>query len=528
MQDLLRVRGRFIYWVFSGLVLGTAYVCSNPLISALIAWCFALLFVVGFRYFVQNRWYDMLGMGVGIYATAFHWLPGVLQTFSKMPIVFAYLAAGVLFLLLSFQFVVCAWLIQGLRRQRSFSWVPPLSTAWFSMELLFPKLIPWNLGDTQIALNMLAQSADLIGVSLISWLMIWVIESSVDLISAIGKKNVAASLRRIACLAVCGTVLFFYASHRIEVINKDIADARKIRIGVVQGNLDPIHDFLAHKRNVNIEKYQELSSKLLSEREVDLLIWPESSVGYDYYQGESTITRGGSRDPYPYLRTPLLFGGQTQVKTIQGQRLLYYNSAYLINRAKEVRGLYRKQVLFPFSEYVPFSGLFPFLEGINRKTYKLLAAEDEESLTLESEDTQLRRSVNIAVAICFEDMWSRVFLSQLRGKGAELLIVLSNDNWFLDSVAAYQHFMVARWRAIETRRYFVRAGNTGITTVVNPLGAEMERLPQNEEGALYRNDVGLLRSASPMVYWGLWPAKGIALFGLVIGLLPFLLRRLNY
>jgi len=100
-------------------------------------------------------------------------------------------------------------------------------------------------------------------------------------------------------------------------------------------------------------------------------------------------------------------------------------------------------------------------------------------------------------------------------KGANLLVNLTNDAWFGDTVAPWQHARLAQWRAIETRRYLIRVTNTGLTSVINPKGEMLETLPLFSSGVLTVN-VALLEGETLYVRFGDWFAWLATLAALAI------------
>jgi apolipoprotein N-acyltransferase len=124
---------------------------------------------------------------------------------------------------------------------------------------------------------------------------------------------------------------------------------------------------------------------------------------------------------------------------------------------------------------------------------------------------------HIAVTICYEDVFGAEQLHSF--PEATLLVNVSNDAWFGDSIAAPQHLQIARLRAAEVRRYQLRATNTGLTAVIDPFGNVTASLPQFEAGVL-RSTVRGVTGSTPYIFWGNWPvlllAFGIGAAGVVI------------
>ena len=105
----------------------------------------------------------------------------------------------------------------------------------------------------------------------------------------------------------------------------------------------------------------------------------------------------------------------------------------------------------------------------------------------------------IAVTICYEDVFGAEQLHSF--PEATLLVNVSNDGWFGDSIAPHQHLQIARMRSAEVRRWQLRATNTGVTAVIDPFGAVSARLPQFESGLL-RATVAGVNGTTPYIVWG--------------------------
>ena len=128
---------------------------------------------------------------------------------------------------------------------------------------------------------------------------------------------------------------------------------------------------------------------------------------------------------------------------------------------------YAKLNLVPFSEHIPFDNIFPLLNYVD------LGEGD-----FSSGKTILvwGRDFKYSPTICYEVVYPG-FIRKIKKLGAVLLVNITNDGWFGDSIEPYQHMQLARMRAIETGRYLLRATNTGLTGIVSPDGAIKARAP---------------------------------------------------
>ena len=133
---------------------------------------------------------------------------------------------------------------------------------------------------------------------------------------------------------------------------------------------------------------------------------------------------------------------------------------------------------------------------------------------------ELSPEIRLAPLICYEDLMPWLAREFVRGKKANLLVNLTNDAWFGDTVAPWQHARLAVWRAIETRKAFVRATNTGLTAIISPKGEIVDFLPTFSRGVLTAK-VPLMDRETLYVRFGDWFAWLCSL--LALGLL---LRRM--
>lgn len=100
-------------------------------------------------------------------------------------------------------------------------------------------------------------------------------------------------------------------------------------------------------------------------------------------------------------------------------------------------------------------------------------------------------------------------------KGANLLVNLTNDAWFGDTVAPWQHARLAQWRAVETRRYLLRVTNTGLTSLINPKGEVLETLPLFSSGVL-KAQVEVMKGETLYVRFGDWFAWLLSAASLIV------------
>lgn len=158
------------------------------------------------------------------------------------------------------------------------------------------------------------------------------------------------------------------------------------------------------------------------------------------------------------------------------------------------RGIYKKVRLVPFGEFVPLRRWLPFLQNYPVRPDDVLPAKKHVLLN--------SRLGKLGVSICFESIFPQIARTETLG-GAQILCVVTNDSWFKRTQACRQHLMMAQLRAIENRRFLIRAAETGISAVIDPYGRIRHRID------LFRRDIlwGEVQPRSELtIYtrWGDW------------------------
>lgn len=250
----------------------------------------------------------------------------------------------------------------------------------------------------------------------------------------------------------------------------------------------------------------------------DMLLWPETAMPFAYPSGPlSEKLRSFVRD----MGVPLLFGAPG-VERRPGGTVLYNRAVLLTPKGDEVH--YDKEHLVPFGEYLPpvldwklFESLLQGLGGFEPGTQEHLF-----SLT-----PQGRKTMDMGMLICYEAIFPELARERV-AHGAELLLNISNDAWYDYTSAPMQHLQLSLMRAVEQGRYVVRATNSGITAVLDPLGGVHAMGSEADGYALFAagsltGTALALRGHTLYFYLHPWlPAAGFALFLFLV--LPALRR----
>ncbi len=272
----------------------------------------------------------------------------------------------------------------------------------------------------------------------------------------------------------------------IWAVNMPLAEAPRIRVALIQGNIDQSIKWNKAYQEHTVYEYLRLTRKELSPKP-DLIIWPETATPF-YLQEDNALARQ-IREFVRDNRLLLLTGTPRYAVDLATGEVTYANSAFLLGPTGETIAFYDKEHLVPFGEYVPFGDLFPFIS-------RLAVGLGDGEFTPGNNPAPLRwNHLALGMLICYEIIFPN--LSQERVQfGANLLVTISNDAWFGLSSAPRQHLHQAVLRAVEQGRFVVRATNTGITAVIDPRGRRLEAGALFQSLTMSYSDVRLLEETT--------------------------------
>jgi len=272
------------------------------------------------------------------------------------------------------------------------------------------------------------------------------------------------------CLGVVGYGLFSLRAWD-RFYRNDFPKAG-LRVSVIQGNIPQDQKWNTKIKNIIFEKYRRLTFMSGIERS-DLIIWPETS--FPGFLEDEPVLSAELRRVVRQARTEVLVGAPTLGNLEEGLR--FYNSAVHYGPDGEEKKRYDKIHLVPFGEFVPFEGLF----GIIRNFVSIGHFSPGKTFTLFTTQTRYQKNniqARFAVLICYEDIFPGL-VRRFCSDGADFLVNMTNDAWFGDTTAPYQHAQASVFRAVENRVPVVRATNTGFSCFVSPEGRILARVEDN-------------------------------------------------
>ena len=359
-----------------------------------------------------------------------------------------------------------------------------LATAWTTQEWLRGWVFSgWGWNGLGVALHdnwPLIQIVEFTGVAGLSFMVAF---ANVILVTTVRRLILEARTHAprphfdltLTMAAIVGVLTFGLRAGQVSTPTKPL------RVAAVQSNVPQNQKFDPQFTRKIFDQFRRLSEiALRSNSPPDLLIWPESSMPgpvlaeQENYRFVMNLAASAESD--------LLLG------TIDEENGDVYNAALLVSDGGERVQVYRKLHLVPFGEYVPGRHRVPLLARIvgDQVPGDFKAGKEYTVFALTTGDVQ------VAPLICFEDtigeLTRQFVLPSETNPGANLLVDITNDGWFLHSAGSHQHLANAIFRCVETRRPMVRAANTGVTCFINQFGRVTQML-RDETGSTFTEGV---------------------------------------
>ena len=219
----------------------------------------------------------------------------------------------------------------------------------------------------------------------------------------------------------------------------------------------------------------------------ELVVWPESPAPY-VQSDPRLLTALGSIARQE--QAPMIVGGIGVNYDEQQQAWSDYNSAMVISARGELVGRYDKIHLVPFGEYIPFQNLLSFAHKLTGRVGVFSRGVARRTFLLSAPGVEPHR---YGIFICYESVFADE-IRQFARNGAEVLVNISDDGWYGDTSAPWQHLNMVRMRAVENRRWILRDTNNGVTASIDPYGRVRQSIPRHRVDALpaqfaFRDDV---------------------------------------
>lgn len=343
-------------------------------------------------------------------------------------------------------------------------WAVCAAAIWVALEMLVARFLsgfPWDLlGVSQYKLSPLIQIASFTGVYGVSFLVVWASVSLLGTVAVIVRRPAMRSAWFAEIILPMAVVLAVYGFgyHRL------VQPARKtpeLSVALIQPSIPQSLIWDPNESSNRFVQLLELSRRALTNKP-DLLIWPESAIPKMVRWDEGTY-----RAVTELARTNKVWmivgSDDAERRGNSGRDADYFNSSFLVSPDGRLAAQYKKRNLVVFGEYVPLARWLPFLKYLTPIEGGFTPGERAVPFQLEN------LKVNISVLICFEDTFPHL-VREYVSDDTDFLVNLTNNGWFDESAAQWQHAVTALFRAVENGVPLVRCANNGLTCWVDAGG----------------------------------------------------------
>lgn len=360
-----------------------------------------------------------------------------------------------------------------------------IAAVWCAFEwsqTLFWFGVPWGrLPLSQSKLLVELQTASLFGSYFITFMLVAINFLLAYAVLFSDKRRLCASVAVgiFAFNTLCGSLIFLAGG---------IGQRETVKVAVIQGNISSQEKW-DMSMSTNTKRVYAEHTRAAANEGASIVLWPETAVPYVL---DNSSYNEYARALAKETGTTILIGAFTE-----GDDGDLYNSLIAVHSDGSIgETVYSKRRLVPFGEFVPMRGLlevvFPPLTELVLSSSDIEAGEGAQIIEVDG--------IKLGSLICFDSIYEELTLESVR-EGAELIMLSTNDSWFLDSAAVYMHNSQAQLRAIESGRYIARAANTGVSTVISNRGEVLDSLEPLVDGFIV-HEVEINRSRTLYSYCG--------------------------
>lgn len=396
--------------------------------------------------------------GLTYYIGIIYWITPVVVNYGYLPY---WLGLMLMFLLAAYLSIYVAIFSAGVTYFRKKNIIDMISAPflWTTLEYIKSHLLtgfPWeNLAYSQYHYKAVIQIVDVTGIYGLTFVIVLINAILNDFLS--DKQTQKGIIKQFVVGCLIFVIVYGYGVFRIEEIVRINSLSNDQEILLVQGNIDQNLKWSPKYQEETINIYNNLTKKE-NINPGALIVWPETSTPFFFQDIDEKHFSVASIAKS--TKSWLLFGSPSYKQEVN-RKFNFYNSAFLLSRDGSICGQYNKVHLVPYGEYVPLRKVFPF---INKLTAGIGDFQSGESFYPLNMGSHL-----LGVLICYEGILPEASRTY-KINGAELLVNITNDAWFGETSAPYQHLSMTVFRAVENRLYLIRAANTGISAIVDPTG----------------------------------------------------------
>ena len=406
--------------------------------------------------------------GASFFTTSVSWIFISIHRYGNTDVYIASLITTLFIILLALFPAINLYLLKKFKLDDPTKWhfIVAFPASWVLLEIFRSWVFtgfPWVLlGYTQLS-SPLKYYASFFGVYGVSFIVALIASVLVGFFYNLNNKKKLLIL--VLILLICFGFAYLINNKQNHIISKQHT------VAMIQGNIEPNDKFLLQEPTAILKYITDIYwlptiDLVAGEQKIDLVIWPENSLPIEarYPEVESFLNNLNQ------LSLKNNFGLLLGIPIANNYKNNYfYNSVLALGTAK---GTYYKRNLVPFGDYVPLENLFRGLINFFDLPMSSFMAGTDDQKAIKFNDN------NIVTTVCYDIAYADYVRSRVLNSNASVIIAVSEDGWFGDSLGPHQHLDIARMRAIETGRYVLRATTSGISAIIDNNGNVIKQAPR--------------------------------------------------
>ncbi|MCF6808443.1 apolipoprotein N-acyltransferase [Thiotrichales bacterium 19S9-12] len=429
--------------------------------------------------------------GIGNFGTGIYWIYVSIYTYGNTSALLAISITSLFVIVLALFPAIVGFINQKLcsKKNNSYQLCFIYPATWALFEWIRSWLLtgfPWLfVGYTQTN-TYLGGLAEIGSVYLVSFAVCLCVSA---ILMFIHTKQIKA--KAVAIILVC--IIWLLGYYSLQDQKWTVRDSQPLSVSLIQGNIKPMMKW----DPTYLRRIQDTYFNLTQSNPADLIFWPENSIPIFPQYNQAYLN---AINQFALAHDSAILIG-SPIGSYDGP---YYNGAFVKGYGY---GKYYKQHLVPFGEYLPLrSLLLPIVKWMDQPMTEFSAGQKDQDLIN-------MKGIDVALFICYEIAFPNIVRQQSESAG--LIVTITDDGWFGDTTAPWQHLQMTHMRAIENGKFIIQATNDGISAIITP--NKVITYPQFKQGVL-KGTVYAMEGQTPWVRYGILPVLMLVSLSLILGI----------